>query len=83
MEWPAILSSWLMKYGINPETVSIVVQTGDVATAEKIERAMERELGKSFITPSTHVPQARQYCGLNIEVRRLPDHVVRLVGDES
>jgi hypothetical protein len=80
MEWPPALSHWLASHGIDPERVSVVLQTDDLRTKDAIECAFKRELGHQFLTVKTPTTGVLKYCGLNIEVRALPHLLKRLVG---
>jgi len=80
MQWPRSLSHWLSSHGIDPERVSVVLQTNDQQTKDAIECAFKHDLDKQFLTIKTPTTGVLRYCGLNIEVRALPHLLKRLVG---
>lgn len=71
MEWPLMLSGWLIEQGVDPERVSVVLQVGCADDADLLEAGLKNHLDRSFLTPDTLHVQATKYCGLAIEVRRL------------
>lgn len=70
MEWPFMLSDWLMKQGVDPERVGVVLQVGP-NDADRIEAGFKHDLAHGFLAPDTLNVQVMKYCGLAIEVRRL------------
>lgn len=71
MEWPLMLSGWLIEQGVDPERVSVVLQVGCADDADRIEAGLKHDLGRQFIAPDTLNTQVVKYCGIAIEVRRL------------
>jgi len=80
MDWPASLSHWLQSHNIDPERISVVLQTNDERVKAAVEAAFERDLSKEFLTPPRSVltRSVLKYCGLAIEIRALPELLRRL-----